>query len=169
MCRAFVHFTFFLENLHVAEIAESRFQHRPGVEVLHLFRSAGSVFKLLGGIALEDQEAAGFQRLTHPCPFPGTAVRRTELGEYFDDDIELAWRIGPRVNVDVHQCDFYAALPGECCGFLLPGLGKIERSDIQSLFGKPDAVASFAVRDGKIISVREYTDTLHVAQTLFTA
>ena len=28
-------------------------------------------------------------------------------------------------------------------------------------------VGIFTVRDGKIVSVREYTDTLHVAQTLF--
>jgi ketosteroid isomerase-like protein len=28
-------------------------------------------------------------------------------------------------------------------------------------------VGIFIVRDGKIVSVREYTDTLHVAQVLF--
>jgi hypothetical protein len=46
------------------------------------------------------------------------------------------------------QFDLYAAFFGEDGSLCLCGFRKVEREDVEPLFGEPDAVARFAVGDG---------------------
>src|SRR5262245_5968852 len=79
VCAAFVHFALLLDDLHVAKSREGLFEHGAGVEVLDLARAARAVLQLLGRIALDDQEPAGFERLAHAAPFLPSLGRRAEL------------------------------------------------------------------------------------------
>src|ERR1700751_1182262 len=99
MRSAFTYFKFLFHDAQIAKVAERPLQQCARVEILKLLWSARAVFQLLRCIAHHDQEAAGFERAAHACPFDRTLGGPTELSEYFGNHVEHPLRIGPRMHV----------------------------------------------------------------------
>ena len=68
--------------------------------------STSAVFKLLRGVALDDQESAGLQCSPHAGPFQITLIRRAKLREDLDYHIEGFFGIVPLVHVGELKSDF---------------------------------------------------------------
>ena len=65
----------------------------------------------------------------------------------FDHNVEGRLRIIPNVHVGPNESDLHTALGGQHARFTLGRWRKIERNDIEALFGEPHAVAALTVRD----------------------
>ena len=65
----------------------------------------------------------------------------------FDHNVEGRLRIIPNVHVGPNESDLHTALGSQRACFVLRRWRKIERNDIEGLFGEPHAVAALTVRD----------------------
>jgi len=69
------------------------------------------------------------------------------LRKNFDHDVEGRLRIIPNVHVGPNESYLHTALGSQRACFVLRRWRKIERNDVEGLFGEPHAVAALAVRD----------------------
>src|SRR5665213_1560433 len=81
------------------ESGESVAQHRLGIEVVDLLRSAGTVTQLLRPIALQDDQAVRLHCLAHAPEDERPEIGAGELAENTSDDVEALAAPVPRRKI----------------------------------------------------------------------
>ena len=64
----------------LVKAAKRLFEHGAGVKVLDLLGAAGAVLQLLRRVALNDQQAAGFERTRNPTKMSVAKIRSSVSG-----------------------------------------------------------------------------------------
>ncbi len=119
------------------------------IHVLAMRWPAGAVLDLLGPVALEQEQAAGFHGRLHAGEYLGTIVGRQELHEHRHHRVVLRGVPRPAVDVAQPMVDADAARGGQPLCLRDAIRREIERGDDGALLGEMHAVAAFAVRDAE--------------------